>query len=86
MDQMRLERKGLSVDLIFARGMKMKLLQFENLAVNSHSTPGSVVDLDGVPIVDDFIAPGFIIEFERIELRINKVCQIDGRLVFPRAI
>lgn len=50
MDQMRLERKRFAVDLIFTRGMKMKLLQLKNLAVNSHCTPGSVIDLDGGPI------------------------------------
>src|SRR5487761_2487285 len=81
MHQMRFERIRFSVGMIFARCMEMELLEFEPVPVDRDAAAGRSVDLNGVSVVEDFLAAALVIENDGLHFGFDETGQIDGRLI-----
>lgn len=71
----------LTVDFGFARVVEMKLDERKRDAVDGNAAAGSVEDLDGVAVVEDFQRRKLIIEMDRSELGGLRVHDIERRLM-----
>ena len=66
MYEMRFQGKRFAVDMIFAWGVKMVLLEFELITIDRNFTAGCIVHLNGMSIVDDFFSARLVMNAYRI--------------------
>ena len=57
--------------------VKMKLLQSVDFLPDRERAPGSIIDLYGMPIVNDVQRDGVVIEFERRQVRLSSTLNVD---------
>jgi hypothetical protein len=55
----------------------MKLLQGVDFSPDRERAPGSIIDLYGMPIVNDVQRDGVLIEFERRQVRLSSTLDVD---------
>lgn len=60
MNEMGFHGIGFDVYLIFARGMKMVLSEFELMTIDENLTTGSIVHPNGMPVVEDLVSANLI--------------------------
>jgi len=70
-----------SVDQFFARSVKVELLQHILLVTDLDGTTGRIVDLDGMPIVDDMEGGRFVVELDGGQICRLGISYVDGRLM-----
>jgi hypothetical protein len=63
--------------------MKMKLFQFEGMAVNSDGTAPAIVHLNRMTVMEYLLCPRFVIDLKRREIGLDEVRKIDRGLVLP---
>src|SRR5262249_30327266 len=78
---MHLHRKLLAGDAMLARGVKMELHQpVSGVAVFQHAAVPAI-QLDGVAGVDDGVGALVPYDLERVELRADRIADVDRRLL-----
>ena len=77
MNQVCLHRIGFTVNMVFARHMKVELLEFELDIVDDDGAPRLGVYLNGVAVVKNFCAAGVVGKGDGLQLGIDKAAQVD---------
>src|SRR5215468_10414983 len=73
--------EGLAIDLFFTGPVKMKLLQHVFLVTDQDEASGTVIDHDGVAVIDDVERGRLVFEVDRRQVCLLRIADVNGGLV-----
>ncbi len=84
-NEMRFERKTLPLNSMLRGAVEVNLVQLELIAFDPHEAAGLDIHLEGMTVVDDRRSARRVIETKRAQIDIERLANIDRRLIHPVA-